>query len=98
MAAGGNAGSYRCNRSAKRPDGGKGCGKVNRKFEALEEHVVAKWADHMREVTGSRNYLSPALLATARGEDSEAERLTSERDEINRRIQRTRHGYAMGQS
>ena len=95
MAAGGQAGAYRCNRLAKTPTGGKPCGKVSRNIERLEQHVVAEWARHMERATGTLHF-SPELSAAISGTEAETERLTTEREEITRRIKKTRNGYATG--
>jgi len=84
MLPGGQAGAYRCSRALG------GCGKVSRKIETLDEHVVSAWVDHMRAETGSE-------LWHAEYEQDEAllvERLLAERDDISLRIGSLRTRYA----
>jgi hypothetical protein len=86
MLSGGQAGAYRCSRALG------GCGKVSRKIEALDQHVLAEWVVRMREVTGSDVWHSEY----EHDEQQLVEQLLAERDEIARRIGSLRTRYATG--
>jgi site-specific DNA recombinase len=83
VAAGGR---YRCNRAPGKTGGG--CGRVSRADKVLEEYVLDQWAEHAEQVTGS-----PVFIATETYEEPDVQ---IEREEIERRIEVTRHQYAAG--
>jgi site-specific DNA recombinase len=84
-----NGAMYRCNRAAG--SFGGGCGKVSRNMATLDGHIVAEWARHMTEVTGSDVWESDNLAQQQQGEEAEAER-----EDVTRRIETTRAHYAAG--
>ena len=88
MSPTGRAGLYRC---APVPGTG-GCGRVARKYGPLEEYVIAQWAAHMTELTGSDFYTREEDLGSP---DDAA--LAAEEEEVTRRIATLRDRWAAGQ-
>jgi hypothetical protein len=77
---------YRCNRAPGKTGGG--CGRVSRADKALEGYVLDQWAEHAEQVTGS-----PVFTVSESYEEPDVK---LEREEIERRIEATRHQYATG--
>jgi hypothetical protein len=88
MSPTGRAGLYRC---APVPGTG-GCGRVARKYQPLEEYVIAQWAAHMTELTGSVYWTHEEDLTAT---DDAA--LAAEEEEVTRRIATLRDRWAAGQ-
>jgi len=87
MSPTGRAGLYRC---APVPGTG-GCGRVARKYQPLEDYVVAQWVDHMTELTGSEFWTREEDLTTP---DDAA--LAAEEEGVTRRIGTLRDRWAAG--
>lgn len=87
MVAGGQAGAYRCDRQRN------GCGKVSRRFDRIEPHIVSEWVAEMRRRTGSDVF---TFHEGYDAQDTERDRWVIERDEVLRRIDKTRTEYATG--
>jgi site-specific DNA recombinase len=87
MSPTGRAGLYRC---APVPGTG-GCGRVARKYGPLEEWVVAQWAGHMTELTGSEYWTREEDFTSP--DDAAVE---AEEAEVTRRIATLRDRWAAG--
>jgi hypothetical protein len=89
MSPTGRAGLYRC---APVPGTG-GCGRVARKYQPLEEYVVAQWADHMTELIGSDYWSQEEDLSST----DDAALAEEKEEEVTRRIGTLRDRWAAGQ-